>query len=107
MSRQRLGSETVEDPRPDPLVAPGSQRRVRDYAVDEALGVDPGAAGRQPDQDRFEAHPVGHSPSMTSQRVIIDGRGRKQCRHRIPDSIDHLWIQRAHDAGCLHSVVVG
>jgi hypothetical protein len=37
-------------PCPDPLVAPGSQRRVR---------------------------------------------GRKRCRHRVPDSIDHLWIQRA------------
>jgi hypothetical protein len=46
-----------------------------------------------------------HSPSMTSERVIIDGRGRKQCRHRVPDSIDHLGIQRAHDAGCLHSMV--
>lgn len=44
---------------------------------------------------------------MTSERVIIDGWGRKQCRHRVPDSIDHLRIERAHDVGRLHSVVVG
>jgi hypothetical protein len=52
-------------PCPDPLVAPGSQRRVRDFAVDDI---------RAGDHRR---------------------RGRKQCRHRVPDSIDHLWIQRA------------
>jgi len=60
-----FGGETFEHARGDPFVAAIPQRRIRHSVAQEALDIDPGAAGHEPDQDAFEADPVRDPRSMT------------------------------------------
>jgi hypothetical protein len=103
---ERLVLELLEHPRVDPLVAPGPQRRVRHPMLEDRLDIDPRRAGHQPDHDPAETQPVRSPRAMTPQRMVIDC-GRQQRLERRPENLHHFGFQRAHDDGCLHSVVVG
>jgi NAD(P)H-binding len=103
--RERLGLESLEHPSSDPLVAPGPQRRVRHLVVEDRLDIHPRDTGHQPDQDPPEAHPIRHPAPVTTQRMGLDGLWQ-QGLNSPPDDIDHLRVERAHDVGYLHRVVV-
>jgi len=100
-----FGGETFEHARGDPFVAAIPQRRIRHSVAQEALDIDPGAAGHEPDQDAFEADPVRDPRSMTPQRMLIDSWARQQRLHRRPHRIYHFRFERAHDVRDLHRVV--
>jgi hypothetical protein len=102
---QRLGGERLEHPSGDPLVTAAPQRRVRDAPAHERFDVDPGAPGDQSDEDPLEAHPVRNARPMAAQRVGIDGHGNQRLEG-LPDGISHFGVERAHDDGDLHLVVV-
>lgn len=100
----RFGFEPFEHPGRDPLIATGSQRRVRHLEVQDRFDVDPGGAGHEPDEDPPEAQVIVSSTAMTSQRMGPVGL-REQRLEALPENIDHFTLERAHDDGYLHQVV--
>ncbi len=63
--------ERVEHARVDPLVASGSQRRVRHLMLEDRFDVDPRRAGHEPNQDPSETQPIGDTGPMTTKWMHI------------------------------------
>jgi hypothetical protein len=72
---ERFGDERLEYSGGQPHVAPATQRGVRHRPVQQALDVDPRAAGDETKQDPLKAQAVGGSGPVPAQRVLIDRTG--------------------------------
>ena len=70
----RFGLQPLEHTRCDPLVASGSQRRVRHPMLQDRFGVDPRAAGGEADQHPQKQTRSG-TPPMTSPSGCSRGGG--------------------------------
>ena len=104
---QRLGAELVEHPGRDPLVAAGPKRGVRHLEAHDRLHIDPRRPRHQPDHEATKAHLVEYPRPVTAQRMA-PVRRRQQPPDRLPHSIEHLRLQRAHnDRTSTWSSVVG
>lgn len=76
--------EAGEDPGGDPLVTAGSQRCGRDPIIG-VLGVS--AAQDETSDELVEDDPVGHTRSVTSEWMAIDGYGQ-ECFELAPEGVD-------------------
>ncbi len=68
MGRHCLVAHDIEDARSHPLVTTGSQRRIRETALDDRFDRDPRASNHLPDQDTPEAQPIRDPSSVTPLR---------------------------------------
>jgi hypothetical protein len=102
---QSVSTELFEYASADPFIPTGPESGVGDLELEDRLDTDPRTAGDQSDQDPPKAQSISHTRAVTAQGMG-PVRGGNQGLNRCPDGIYYFGLERAHDGGVLHWVVL-